>query len=99
MNAPGVRISVSNQAKILKLWQKESLKVIIYLPLSHCVLMKSSELVGLLQKDGWYVIDQKGSHRKMAHPWRGNILIVPFHGSRELEKGLERKILKEAGLL
>lgn len=30
--------------------------------------MKSSGLVRLLKKDGWYVIRQTGSHMIMEHP-------------------------------
>ena len=30
--------------------------------------MKSNELIRLLQKDGWFVIRQSGSHMKMSHP-------------------------------
>jgi predicted RNA binding protein YcfA (HicA-like mRNA interferase family) len=30
--------------------------------------MKSSELVRLLKRDGWYVLRQSGSHMIMEHP-------------------------------
>lgn len=30
--------------------------------------MKSSELVRLLKRDGWYIIRQSGSHMIMEHP-------------------------------
>ncbi|HZV70690.1 MAG TPA: type II toxin-antitoxin system HicA family toxin [Saprospiraceae bacterium] len=35
----------------------------------------------------------------MIHPTKAGELIVPFHGSQEIGKGLEKKLLKKAGLL
>jgi predicted RNA binding protein YcfA (HicA-like mRNA interferase family) len=60
--------------------------------------MKCSELLRLLLKDGWVVISTKGSHLKMKHPQKPGIIIFPDHGSREMGKGLENKIRKDAGL-
>jgi mRNA interferase HicA len=60
--------------------------------------VKSSELVRILKKDGWYVIRQSGSHMTMVHPIKKGKLVCPFHGSSEVSKGLEIKILKDAGL-
>jgi mRNA interferase HicA len=60
--------------------------------------MKCSELLRLLLKDGWTVVSTKGSHMKMKHPQKPGMLIFPDHGSHEMGKGMERKILKEAGL-
>jgi len=34
----------------------------------------------------------------MAHPTKKNTLTVPYHGSKEVGKGLANKLLKEAGL-
>jgi len=58
--------------------------------------MKSSELLRILKRDGWYVTSQRGSHLKMVHKEKTKILYVPYHGAREVGKGLEKKILKEA---
>jgi len=60
--------------------------------------MKSSELLRILQKDGWYTVSQTGSHLKMHHPTRIGVIIFPSHGSQEIGKGLENKMLKQAGL-
>ncbi|TAF74037.1 MAG: type II toxin-antitoxin system HicA family toxin [Bacteroidetes bacterium] len=60
--------------------------------------MKSSELLRILQKDGWYSISQKGSHLKMIHHLKKGIIIMPNHGSQEVGKGLQLSILKQAGL-
>ena len=60
--------------------------------------MKCSELFRILQKDGWYPISQKGSHVKLKHDTKKGIIIFPNHGSQEVGKGLENKILKDANI-
>jgi len=61
--------------------------------------MKSSQLLKILKKDGWYIISQTGSHMKLEHDVKTTGPIVfPFHGSKEVGMGLENKILKQAGL-
>ena len=60
--------------------------------------MKCSELLRILYRDGWFVISQRGSHLKLGHHEKGNIIIFPNHGSQEIAKGLEQRILKDAGL-
>ena len=60
--------------------------------------MKCSELYKILAKDGWYPISQKGSHVKLKHNMKPGMIIFPNHGSQEVGKGLEKKILKDAGL-
>ena len=59
---------------------------------------KSSELLRKLLAGGWYVVSQKGSHKKLKHPIKEGIVMFPDHGSDEMSKGLERKIKKDAGL-
>jgi predicted RNA binding protein YcfA (HicA-like mRNA interferase family) len=60
--------------------------------------MKCSELLRLLIKDGWFGVSKKGSHIKMKHPNKPGMLIFPDHGSKEMGKGMEKKIRKDAGL-
>ena len=60
--------------------------------------MKCSELLRILFRDGWFVMSQRGSHLKLGHPEKGNMIIFPNHGSKEMGKGMEIRILKDAGL-
>lgn len=60
--------------------------------------MKCSELLRILQQDGWYAVSQKGSHVKLKHDSKSGIIIFPNHGSQEVGKGLEKKILKDANI-
>lgn len=50
----------------------------------------------LLQKNGYVLKSQKGSHLKFEK--EGKIVIVPNHGSKGVEKGTYYSILKQAGL-
>jgi mRNA interferase HicA len=52
----------------------------------------------LLTRDGWYPISQRGSYIKMRHQTKKGTIIFPNHGSQELGKGLEKRILKDAGI-
>lgn len=55
------------------------------------------EMVKLLEKNGFVKISQNGSHLKMRNEKTGKQVEVPMH-SKELKKGLEHGILKQAGL-
>ena len=60
--------------------------------------MTSREMVSLLLRNGFVEIKcGNGSHRKLYNKRLNRIIIVPYH-NRELGKGLEQAILKEAGL-
>jgi len=60
--------------------------------------MKCSELLRILLKEGWVIMSIKGSHLKLKHPSRSGIIIFPDHGAKEMGKGMEMKIRKDAGL-
>ena len=60
--------------------------------------MKCSELYRMLTQDGWYTVSQNGSHVKMRHVTKAGVIIFPNHGSSEVGKGLEKKLLKRAGI-
>lgn len=60
------------------------------------VSIKSSELLRIIKKDGWYEVRQKGSHVIMKHPIKPNMIPVPFHASKEMKKGTLQAILKLA---
>lgn len=60
--------------------------------------MTSREMLALLKNHGFVTISQNGSHVKLRNPQSGVTVIVPYH-SKDLKKGLEKAILKQAGLL
>lgn len=59
--------------------------------------MTSQEMIKYLKKNGFQVISQNGSHVKLKNPKTGRTVIVPYH-SKDLKKGMEQAILKQAGL-
>lgn len=59
--------------------------------------MKPREMIKLLEANGFELIDSNGSHHKYRNKTTGRQTIVPVH-AKELKKGLEQAILKQAGL-
>lgn len=58
--------------------------------------MKSSELHRLIQKNGWRVIRQAGSH--IIYEKGDAKVSVPFHGSKEMGTGIANKFIREMDL-
>ena len=58
--------------------------------------MKSSELHKRVRKNGWKYVKAEGSH--YIYEKNGKYYPVPYHGSKEMGKGLVLKIIKEMGL-
>ncbi len=61
--------------------------------------MKCNELYRILIKNGWYPINQRGSHIKMKHDKKTGFIIFPDHGDDEIGKKLEKRIFKIAGIV
>lgn len=59
--------------------------------------MTSKEIIKLLKKNGFKEINSNGSHRKLYNDKTKKTVIVPYH-NKELKKGTEQGILKQAGL-
>jgi predicted RNA binding protein YcfA (HicA-like mRNA interferase family) len=47
--------------------------------------------------DGWIFKSQEGSHRHYVHPSKPGKVTIPFH-NKDIPKGTENAILKQAGL-
>ena len=59
--------------------------------------MTPKELIKKLIDNGFVIVSQKGSHVKLKNNNTNRQTIVPMH-SRELKKGLEKAILKQANI-
>jgi len=59
--------------------------------------MSSNEIIKLIEADGWYEISQRGSHKSFEHPHKTGKVTVPAN-RKDLPKGTEISILKQAGL-
>lgn len=55
--------------------------------------ISGKELIKILEKHGYYVRDQKGSHIHLMHPMK-QALTIPNH--KMISKGTLRAILKQA---
>jgi predicted RNA binding protein YcfA (HicA-like mRNA interferase family) len=60
--------------------------------------VKFSELVRLLEENGFKILKEKGSIRYYGKPGWEKIIRVDFHGSKEVPKGTCHATLKAAGL-
>ena len=60
--------------------------------------MKFSELVRLLERNGFELIKEKGSVRYYGKKGLNNLIRVDYHGAREIPKGTCEAILKVANL-
>ncbi|MFO0699421.1 MAG: type II toxin-antitoxin system HicA family toxin [Nitrospira sp.] len=60
--------------------------------------MKFSELVRLLEHNGFTVIKEKSSIRYYGKPGIERLVRVDYHGSREVPTGTCHAILRAAGL-
>lgn len=57
----------------------------------------SKEMIKKLKKNGFSIVSQNGSHIKMFNSNTNRTVIIPNH-CKDLKKGLEQAILKQAGI-
>ena len=55
------------------------------------------EMCRLLEQNGFVCIRSKGSHRMYSNPDTKKSTVVPYH-AQDLKPGLEKSILKQAGI-
>ena len=60
--------------------------------------MKFSELIRLLEKNGFSLLREKGSIRYYSKPGCDKLIRVDYHGSKEVPTGTCHAILKAAGI-
>ena len=58
---------------------------------------KTVEMEKIILADGWMFKAQVGSHRQYVHPNKEGKVTIPFH-AKDIPKGTENSILKQAGL-
>lgn len=59
--------------------------------------MKSKELHRLILKNGWRKLRQDGTSH-IIYEKEGRTYPAPYHGAKEVGKGMEMKIKREMGL-
>jgi predicted RNA binding protein YcfA (HicA-like mRNA interferase family) len=63
-----------------------------------CVPMKISEMIRLIEQDGWTLKRVTGSHRHYRHPVKPGLVTVAGKPSATLKPKTEASILRQAGL-
>lgn len=59
--------------------------------------MNSRELIKMIEKDGWKLVNVKGSHHQYKHEIKKGKVTIP-HPKRDLPIKTANSILKQAGL-
>jgi predicted RNA binding protein YcfA (HicA-like mRNA interferase family) len=60
------------------------------------VPLKVSEIIKLIEADGWCLVATRGSHRQYKHPTKPGRVTIAGKASADLPPGTERSILKQA---
>jgi predicted RNA binding protein YcfA (HicA-like mRNA interferase family) len=59
--------------------------------------MKVSEIIKIIENDGWFLSRQKGSHRQYKHKIKKGLVTIALHRmSDDLALGTLNSILKQA---
>lgn len=59
--------------------------------------MQSGELIKIVEADGWYRVNTKGSHHQYKHPTKKGRVTIP-HPKKDLPIKTVQSVLKQAGL-
>ena len=59
--------------------------------------MRSSDVIRMIEADGWLQVAQKGSHRQFRHPEKAGRVTVP-HPKADLAIGTIKSIEKQSGV-
>ncbi len=60
--------------------------------------MKVRDAIKALERDGWYHVRTKGSHRQFKHPTKPGLVTVAGKLSLDLNEDTLRSVLKQAGI-
>lgn len=60
--------------------------------------MKVREVIRLVERDGWQLVGQRGSHRQYRHPIKTGKVTVAGKPSTDVPPGTLGSILRQAGL-
>jgi predicted RNA binding protein YcfA (HicA-like mRNA interferase family) len=58
--------------------------------------MKIRDIIGVIEAEGWYLVETKGSHRQYKHPKIRGRVTIAGHPNDDLAPGTLNSILKQA---
>ena len=59
---------------------------------------KVRDAIRLVERDGWYHVNTRGSHRQLRHPVKSGKVTIAGHPSSDLPPGTWVSILRQAGI-
>jgi len=62
------------------------------------IAVKVKEAIEMIEKDGWFMIRSKGSHRQYGHCQKKGLVTIAGHLNDDLARGTVNSIFKQAGL-
>ena len=66
--------------------------------MTNLPVLKPKKLISILERTGWKIIRQKGSHVQLKHPNKtGFRVTIPFH-NEDIAPGTLNSIIKQMGL-
>ena len=60
--------------------------------------MKVREAIRMIEDDGWFLVETRGSHRQFKHPSKPGRVTIAGKPSDDLAPGTRNSIMKQAGL-
>jgi predicted RNA binding protein YcfA (HicA-like mRNA interferase family) len=60
--------------------------------------LKIRDIIKLIEADGWFLVETKGSHRQYKHPTKPGRVTIAGHPKDELAPGTLNSVLKQAQL-
>jgi predicted RNA binding protein YcfA (HicA-like mRNA interferase family) len=60
--------------------------------------MKVSEAIRIIEHDGWFLVQTRGSHRQFKHPEKKGRVTIAGKPPEDLHPKTLNSILKQAGL-
>jgi predicted RNA binding protein YcfA (HicA-like mRNA interferase family) len=60
--------------------------------------MKVREAIKIIEKDGWYLVATRGSHRQYKHTSKPGRVTIAGQPADDLAPGTLNSVLKQAGL-
>lgn len=59
---------------------------------------KVRDAIRMVERDGWYHVRTRGSHRQFHHPVKRGTVTISGHPSDDLRPNMWQSILRQAGL-
>jgi predicted RNA binding protein YcfA (HicA-like mRNA interferase family) len=73
-------------------------RAIVVVFLHGTPIVKVREVIRMLEREGWRMVRQRGSHRQLKHPFRKGVVTIAGRESADLPLGTLKSIYRQAGI-